>query len=187
VLVQGWFAYPSFSPETLEVGNEWIAGEIEHSDSSVSRAERWALFRSGQFVQNRSLDEIPQLGNRVHVLEILDTTTAAFEFAARMAERGVLSPEAAIVFELRGVDGRELTWPQDVPGDRDAVRPNCWCQDEAVSVKGQVAADELKGRRRELALEVALEIYSRFGWSNPPTQRLADEQNRRFGAVTSWT
>jgi len=184
VLIQGWFPYPWFSADTLETGDEWIAGEIDHSDYTVSRTERWVLFRSGQFVHNRSLDEIPQLGDRVHVLEILDTVSAAFEFAARMADKGVLSPEATITFSLHGVDGRELTWPQDVLGDMNAVGQNCWCQHETVSVERRVTTDGLHEEKRELALGVALDIYSNFGWSTPPIQRLTDEQNRRFGAAT---
>jgi hypothetical protein len=62
------------------VGNESISGEIEHSGRTLKRAERWNLFRSGQFVHNRGFDEIPQLADRVNVLEILDTLTAVFEF-----------------------------------------------------------------------------------------------------------
>lgn len=184
VLVHGWFPYPWFSSETLETGNEWVAGEINHCDNTVSRAERWVLFRSGQFVHNRTLDEIPQLGDRVHVLEILDTVTAALEFSARMADRSILSPEVTISFELSGVAGRELTWPQDVFRDKDVVGRNCWCQDESISVTTRpVPVHELKARRREIALEIALDIYSKFGWANPPRQALADQQTKRFGAV----
>lgn len=106
--IEGWFAYPSFLAETLEVGNESIS--VEHSGRTLKRAERWNLFRRGQFVHNRGFDEIPQLGDRVHVLEILDTVTAVFESAARMADFGVLSPKAAISFELHGVAGRSLTY-----------------------------------------------------------------------------
>lgn len=80
VRVQGWFPYPWFSQDALQTGNEWLAGEIDMSDPGrVSRVKRWVLFRSAQFVHNRAFDEIPQLGNRVHVLEILDTVTAAFD------------------------------------------------------------------------------------------------------------
>jgi pyrimidine deaminase RibD-like protein len=182
VRIERWFAYPSFLAETLEVGNEWISGEIEHSGKTLTRAERWNLFRSGQFVHNRGFDEIPQLGDRIHVLEILDTVTAAFEFAARMADFGVLSSKAAIMFELQGVAGRSLTWPQDLLGDTDAVGRNCWCQEESVSVERRFATDELRARRRGLALEVALGIYTRFGWIELPIQQLESAQHRRFGA-----
>ena len=181
VIVAGWFAFPSFSTKTLELGDEWVAGEIEHSQRYLSRAERWALFRSGQFIQNRSFDEIAQLGDKIHVLEILDTTTAAFEFASRMARKGTLSPEALVAFELRRIAGRQLTWPQDVFGDIDAVPRNCWCQDETLSIEKQVTVSELKTRKRKVALEVAVEIYAKFGWSAPPVHLLKSEQTKRFG------
>lgn len=184
VRVQGWFPYPWFSKDALESGNEWIAGEIDMSDGGrVSRVERWVLFRNAQFVHNRAFDEIPQLGDRVHVLEILDTATAAFEFAARMAELGVLSPEARITFDLYGLDGRGLTWPKDLLGQRDEITQDCWCQDESFGLTRQATSDELQAAKRELALDVALEIYSKFGWSNPPKDRLAQEQKQRFDAV----
>jgi len=182
VRIRDWFPYPSFSTETLEVDTEWIAGEIEHASGTPKRAERWSLSRSGQFVHNRGFDEIPQLGNRIHALEVLDTVTAAFEFAARMADRGVLRPKAAITFELRQVAGRSLTWPQDAFGYIDAVGRNCWCQDETVTVERRVTTDELRARKRELALEVALEIYNKFGWTEPPVERLEREQAKRFGS-----
>ena len=183
VRIQTWVPYPWFSKDSIETDNEWIAGENDKSDRGVGRAERWVLFRSGQFVHNRAFNQIPELGDRVHALEILDIVSAVFEFAAQMAHRGVLSPAAKITFELRQVDGRRLTWPQDVFLDNDAVKQNCWCQNEMVSVNRFVDIDELQAGRRELALEVAVEIYSSFGWSDPPRDRLASEQERRFGTV----
>jgi hypothetical protein len=146
VEVQGWFPFPWVSVDSFETGDEWIAGEIERSGNTVSHAERWALYRSGQFVQNRAFDEIPQLGNRIHVFEILDTATAAFEFAARMADRSVLSPQAVVTFHLDGVEGRQLTWPRDLFGDIDGVGPGCWSQGEAISVERQAPVDELMSR-----------------------------------------
>jgi hypothetical protein len=181
VKVRGWYPYPYFSVEEVQEGPEWISGEIDHNDGRMTRIERFALFRSGQFTHHRSIDEIPQLGTRVHVLEVLDTVTAAFEFAARMAEQNLLSPAAAISVQFVGVDGRELTWPQDNFGTRDAVEGHYWSQEATVNVTRQISSDELKTKRRELALEVALEIYSHFGWLNPPKHRLAQEQAQRIG------
>jgi TIR domain len=183
VRVQGWFPYPWFSKDALESGDEWIAGEIDMSEPGrVSHMERWVLFRSAQFAHNRAFDEIPQLGDRVHVLEILDTATAAFEFAARMAQHGVLSPEAVITFELYGLAGRGLTWPKDIFGDSDSVEKDCWCQDESFAVARQSVPANLQAKRRELALEVAVEIYSAFGWADSPKDLLREAQLKRFGA-----
>jgi pyrimidine deaminase RibD-like protein len=181
VLVPNSFTYPSFWPEEIEVGDEWISGECELVGRTVKRAERWSLFRSGQFVQNRAFDEIAQLGERVHVLEILDMATGGLEFAARMADRGSISPRAAITFELCQVAGRALTWPQDLSGDIDTVGRNCWCQDETVSVERRFTTDDLRARKREIALDIALEIYSNFGWTEPLAERLQREQVNRFG------
>ena len=74
-----------------------------------------------------------------------------------------MSPEAAITLELTGVDGRALTWPQDAPSEMNAVQGDCWCQDESVTVSRTVGVASLEARGRELALGVALEIYSAFG------------------------
>ena len=91
------------------------------------------------------------------MLEILDSVTAVFEFAARMADFGVLSPKAAISFELHGVAGRSLTWPQDLLGDTDAVGRDCWCQEESVSAERRVTTDELRARKHDVALEIDLD------------------------------
>ena len=153
------------------------------SDGSLSHLEHWNLFRSGQFIHHVAFDERPQLPGRVHALQILDTVTAVFEFAARMAQRNILSPEAKVTFDLCGVDGLGLSWPKDVFGGSNEVGQNCWSQDESFTETRLETPANLKARKRGLALEVALQIYSRFGWLNPPTQCLEEEQNRRFGAV----
>jgi hypothetical protein len=155
VRVEGWFPYPWFSVDRLETGADWIAGEIEKSeDGRIGHFEHWVLFRSGLFAHNRAFDEIPQLGDRVHVFEILDTTTAAVEFATRMAARGVLAPEAAVSFELHGLDGRELVWPTDTFGGSHFLGQNCWCQEESFEIARQLPPEELQARKREIALEV---------------------------------
>ena len=98
-----------------------------------------------------------------------------------MGTWGILSPAAAMTFELYAVDGRELTWPEDVLGRVDAVGSG-HCSDENVSTERVIAVDELRARRRELALDLALDTYSRFGWATrrrPASQKL----NSKFGAV----
>jgi hypothetical protein len=182
VLIKGWKPYPWFSVDALQTENEWVAGEIDKSDGRMRRIERWALFRSGQFVHNRAFDEIKDLGDRIHVLEIIDTVTGAFELATRLARRGVLSPDAQLKFELRGVAGRALTWPVSNIGTADALEQDFWSQDENFTVVSQESAIDLQARGRELALDAAIEIFAWFGWVNPPRDQLAEEQRKRFSA-----
>jgi len=173
--------YPWCYADSFETGNEWIAAEIDMPGTQVSYAERWSFFRSGQFVHNRAFDEVLVLRDRFHILDILDTVTGAFEFAARMAGRGILSPQAAISFDLSGVAGRSLAWPLDALGDNDVVGQNCWCQDEEISIARRVNTVDLQARPREMALEVGLDIYSSFGWADAPREHLTELQNQRFG------
>lgn len=183
VRVRGWYPYPWFSKDALETDDEWIAGEIDESHDGSSRMERFVLFRSALFAHNRAFDVIPQLGDRVHALEILDTTTGAFELAARMARFGVLDPAVALTFELHGVEGRELTWPQNVFGDNEVVSPARWCQEESLNVSRQIGVADISTQRREFAVDVSFELYSKFGWQNPPRERLQEAQRNRFGPV----
>jgi hypothetical protein len=184
VRIEGWFPFPWFSVNALEIGKEWIAGEIEKfEEGRINHVEHWVLFRSAQFAHNRAFDEIPQLGDRVHVFEILDTATAAFEFAARMAQRGVLLPEAAVTLELFGLAGRELVWPTDIFGGSHFLGQDCWCQDESFSIGKQLSPTELQAQKREVALEATVEIYSHFGWSDPPRDLLSKVQADRFRSV----
>jgi hypothetical protein len=81
------------------------------------------------------------------------------------------------------VAGHALTWPANIFGDNDAVGPACWCQDDSIEVGRLVAVEELSVAKRELALAVASEIYSKFGWYDPPVERLKNEQRRKFGPV----
>jgi len=99
-----------------------------------------------------------------------------------MADFAVLSPKAAILFELHGVAGCSLTWLQDLLGDTDAVGRDCWCQEESVSAERRVTTDELRARKHDVALEIAMELYTKFGWIELPIQQLESAHKKRFGA-----
>jgi hypothetical protein len=183
VRVEGWFPFPFINAKFLEMGPDWVAGENDHSEfGRIRHLESWTLYRSGQFVDNRALDEVPQLRGRLHVLEILDTTTAAVEFAARMAGQEILLPEAVISFQLSGIDGLSLTWPKDQFGDLDEVVAR-WSEAESVTIRRHLTLDVLRSQRRELAFDVSVEIYKHFGWTEIPIERLKEKQAARFGAA----
>ena len=174
-----WSQYPWFT--IPEQDTESIANGIEIADGSVKHLEHWVLFQSGQFIHNVALDQIPQLGNHIHVLEILDTTTAVFEFVGRMADQKIFTDRVAIAFELKNVEGRQLTWPQDILRISDRVDDNAWCQDETIVIDSYYDSTAMLEHRRKLALDVALQIYSRFGWKDPPKKELEEAQEKRFG------
>jgi hypothetical protein len=152
--------------------------------------ERWALFRSAQFVWNFAFSEeflgteawpahpqyfVPAKGKRY--LSILRTTkivTCIFEFASRMASRQLLDPGAIISLELHGVDGRELSYLSARP----RLEEPHWSRTESIQIERSVSPQDLLMGARELALDVTIEIFKNFGWLNPPQALLAEEQAR---------
>jgi hypothetical protein len=178
--VARWSEYPWFT-NPHEEGADYIANEIELSDASITHLERWVLFQSAQFVQNMALDEMSLLGGRTHVLEILNTTTALYEFAGRMVDRQIITEPMDITFELNNVAGRRLTWPKDAFGLEDHIPRDAHCQDAKIIVDDVVAPDAMVNDRRARALAAALALYEQFGWHDPPKDDLAREQYRRFG------
>jgi hypothetical protein len=178
-----WSQYPWFST-TPEYGDESIGSGIELTEDSIKHFEQWRLFQSGQFVHYLALDQVPQLGKRTHVLEILDTTTALFEFVGRMAERKIFTEPVAITFEYKKIDGRQLTWPEDILQMSNRVSDGAWCQDDTIVVEHAHEARAMIHERRTLALKTAVEIYAGFGWNDPPTKELETAQQQRFGQPT---
>lgn len=173
-------SFPTVLSDKIETGDEWISCDIEADQNDLASLERWILYRSGQFVHRHSLGQRWETGDEIHALEILYTVTATFEFAAKMADRGILSPEGVITFELWGIDGHALTWPE-APGGNDRIGRDCWSQEPVMNLEDQFCEDDLKRKSRELALETAMQIYARFGWSEPLEDKLRDIQRESFG------
>jgi len=100
-----------------------------------------------------------------------------------MAKEGVLSGSAALTFSFYNVNGRQLTWPEDIAGYENHVDPNSWCEDHEFEIRRIAKADRLIPDSRALALDTAMIIYSEFRWSNPPKTLLQSQQMQRFGQM----
>jgi hypothetical protein len=179
VSIQGgrWSRYPWFRGAP-EYGAECICGETDVEDPPVQHTERWLLFQSGQFVHIMALDRVEPLGKRIHVFEILEVITGIYELAARMAEQNIITDDVGIRIELQGVAGRQLAWYEE--HDLSA-----WSQEDTITLESTHTAAELQGRRRELSLDSAINIYGHFGWNKPPKNEIEAEQQRRFGPPPS--
>jgi len=150
---------------------QWIAGEVDLPDHpSDPHIERWVLFRSGQFVLNKALRDIPQLGNNLHILDAQRIIAQAFEFARRMGHERVLSPQGTIKIELHKVGGRGLFVP--------SCQESYWCKKDDVVIERQVCVEDLEPRSRDLALDVALDVYREFGCADAPRSLLAEDRQR---------
>jgi len=169
--------YPFVSyGDVVEKGGDWIAEEID----GPNELERWNLFRSCQFLHYRAIDE-RHFSQAIHVLEILDTVTQVFELAARLVKNVGLQGAMTITIDLLNVDGLALMWPGD--GYQNLAPSGCWSQDTHVNATRTIAAGELKARKRQLALDVVMEIFSKFSWPDPPRQQFDAKQSERFSSI----
>jgi hypothetical protein len=118
---------------------------------------------------------------RTHVLEILDRVTVAYQWAAFVAKEGIISDGVLLSFTFFQVGGRQLSWPQDFLGDTDLVQSSSWSEENGFDIRRFVNAANLLASWRAVALDTCTAIYSKFGWINPPVDRLRSEQAARFG------
>jgi hypothetical protein len=181
---EGW-QYPLANNESINEADESIGSEVDFPPF----VERWNLFRSGQFVWDFGFAEeyigtaawptyahfIPGKGKRyLSILRTLKIVTCIYEFASRMAAQHLLDPSASIRIELHGVDGRELSYISPQP----RLDEHYWCRKESIQKEQSLNPEELQTKGRELALDVTLEIFKEFRWTNPPKSLLAEEQTR---------
>ncbi|HMO96036.1 MAG TPA: hypothetical protein PKD27_07930, partial [Tepidiformaceae bacterium] len=108
-------------------------------------------------------------------VDVLYTLTEIYEFASRLAGRGVLGATSSIDISLIGTRDRVL-WITD---PRRAWLGFYRCtQEDLVRPTRRPTAVELIEGARDLALEAALWFYERFGWEDPPVTSLRDDQTR---------
>ncbi len=101
--------------------------------------------------------------------------TEIFEFAARLANKGVLGPEAFISVSLHNVKDHQLAafGLSRFPGD-DFV----YSAETPIVIEREIPEQELVAKPDEFALDYAINIFERFQWSDPPRQVLGEDQKK---------
>jgi hypothetical protein len=166
-------------------GDDWIGG----NDDSAARPQAWQFHRSGQFVLLRSIwtDHIEPIvgtyrysrqfppaeaGPVLPVGDTIFTLTEAFEFASRLAMTEAGSDPMVLEFDLRGLQDRIL-WVDDP--SRGSMDNQYRFSAPALSRQRTLSRAVLAGEAWNLAVDAALDVYSRFGW-NAPRQLVEGQQ-----------
>jgi hypothetical protein len=144
--------------------------------------EYWRFYQSGQFIHlfafgedNPRYAEIlreylvrevpltPQQLNSIRgfvdITSSIYTFTEIFEFANRLAQRGVLYPECQIIIRMHNIMGRALSFSDF----RRALNDLYIAQVESLEKPWPLASKDLIARTRELAIEASLWFFERFG------------------------
>jgi len=166
VSLRGW-DYPHY--ETMQSGIDHIWSQTDWEDYK----EFWRFYQSGQFVHYFGCHEdwwidsglsTPELRQRRpgEVLEIISTLfqlTEIYEFASRLAQRGIFDEQTTIVVELHGMRGRKL-----IALHRILFPINYTCAEKDLPFEKRFSTEELIAKTSELALEHALWVFERFNW-----------------------
>ena len=194
VRLRGW-EYPFINERTL-------VRDADSLSSTTPPRDYWQLYQSGQFVSLLGLrEDDPATRETVHrrlksgwcandlprpyvghidPVEVIYHVSEVFEFAGRLAEREAVGPHVVIELGWRNVHGRVLGTPDFRRGD--------WRQMYVCTVDKldhpaiEVTALQLIARRREMAIDAALWLFDRFGWS-PGREAARLDQSRLFGRL----
>lgn len=174
VRLRGW-DYPHATRVEVARGGDWVESMYDGTSNWRPFIEYWRFFQSGQFVHHFACHEdnqdlspyvfpsearqaIRQGQPCLSIIGSLFTLTEIFEFAARMAQRGVLVPSAEISITLFGMKGRIPVFVEPrIPPlvSRSSI--------DTIEYPSQIVSmPELLARAPELALDAAEWILERF-------------------------
>ena len=193
--LRGW-DFPHYDTRNgkSEVGKNWIGSSIEFGN----HMEYWKLFQSGQFLHLQAVRESLDAdwktklegAARSHahwradvdwetvpgyfsLVNFIYTVTEVFEFAARIAQRGVYTGEVAISIGLHGVRGFVLTPELDRAWmDYRALSENTLEQTWTVESRALIAGS------RDAAASALVWFFERFDWQSPNTDMIRRDQEK---------
>jgi hypothetical protein len=181
VRMRGWPVPMIAKHEPLLRGQTWVGQDVD--GTIVGHYEAWRFYTSGQFNQLRAIGadwrHLDQLSRAprptepyVEVWEILFYLTEVFELAARLALSAAGDEHMKVEVGLHGLARRGLIVGQ--PNRAPFFEPYRVNLDDLESVR-QLSREELVAEPRERAIDMAHELFLRFGWK-PSKEQLADHQ-----------
>ena len=188
VRLRGW-DYPHWDDAKIRNMQDWIEGD-ENEDWN-HHIEYWRYYQSGQFVHHFNMREdcdvghgeeklTPRSPSKERFLDIMSslyTITEIYEFAARLAYQGALSPGAEVMLSLNRTQGRVLKWAyrQNISWGKYGNYVSCT---EPITWQHDCSAKDLLACSADLALDAAVGVFERFNWSTPPRDLLAEDQRK---------
>jgi hypothetical protein len=185
VSLRGW-DYPHWNQDTVQNMEDWVESWVDWKYF----IEYWRFYQSGQFTHLFALHEdymnteevlpirYPPRPKRAGYLGFISTTyqiTEIFEFAARLANKGVLGPQAFISVSLHNVKDHQLAAFDASRFLRDDF---VYSADTPIVIEREIPEQELVAKPDEFALDYVINIFERFQWSDPPRQVLGEDQKK---------
>lgn len=182
VSLRGWEFpfYPDDKPPTT--GLDFI----EHPLDWSYFVEYWRYYQNGMFVHCSGLVEdwqdqvsedrrwkLPN-GKSLSILSTLYKITEIFEFASRLANKGLLGNECIIYINLHDTRDRKL-FMLDI---RRHILAEYICAIEKIDREYPLTIEELIANSSKLSLDHTIWLFQRFNWDNPPESVLKEDQEK---------
>jgi hypothetical protein len=184
VRLRGW-DYPHISNKYgIKSGTDWIENLTDWSDHK----EYWRMYRSGQFFHLFGCREdwwgevrifwsqqsYTTPGYGLSIMSTLYTLTEIYEFAARLAKRGIFDDFLKVSITLNGTKNRRLVTLEI----NRSLNDNYICNIENISLSRTISPEEIIGKGNVFAIDDTLNIFERFNWFNAPRKVLEEEQDK---------
>lgn len=188
--LRGW-DYPWVDSIERQQGDDWISSWCDWSQ----HLEFWQFYQSGQFIhllgfwENRADEEVvaralqrirvkPEGFESTGVIDapgVVYTLSEVFEFARRLAARGVFGHALVVDVRMGGISGRPLV---TLDRQKAPFRQLHAAAEDRLEHRWTVTLEDILARSGELALDAAVWFFERFGWLDPPREVLRQDQER---------
>jgi hypothetical protein len=176
VSLRGW-DYPYHGERLIRNGLNYVQSALEWNN----HIEYWRMHQSGQFVHLLTLTEDEwagiELGKFLEVQNTLYSITEFYEFASRLAEKGLFPDGLSIRIDLNKVLNRKLFIADPM---RAPLVGEYSCGIDSLPYPKQFTQEEILGKAHELAIDHAVWIFEKFNWTATHLPSLLKEIQEKF-------
>lgn len=180
VYLRGW-DYPAVHYKERFFEKDYVQSGADFE----GKVELWRLYKSGQFIHYFACIEDSRrerIANRIgqdasgglSILSTLYSITEIFEFATRLAQKGVLQPRLQISIKLVGMENRQLFFWNSGRN----LFSRYTCKEDEILFNEELSPTEIMASGRDKALDITIGILQSFNWSSPSRAVLAEDQQR---------
>jgi len=190
VSLRGW-PYPFYREEDRKIGQDYIEVSVDFGKSGLfpHHKESWRFYQSGQFIHYRALwedwysspiffnetQEIPKPGAIISIYGVIYLATEILEFIRRIAAEGIYNEGIRFHLSLVNTENRKLAITDP---NRTGFYQDYRSSMSEIDFEDSFGKDQIMSSSKEIALEVARQIFARFGWFMPSIKPLqADQEN----------
>ncbi len=184
VLLRGW-DYPHVSSKyRIKSGTDWVENLTNWNDHK----EYWRMYRSGQFFHLFAFREdwwgnvqifrsqqtftTPDYG--LEIICTLYTITEIYQFAARLAQRGIFDDSLKISITLNGTKNRRLVTSEI----NRSLLDDYVCIIKNIPLSRTIGPEEIITKANVFAIDDTMRIFERFNLFDPPRKVFEEEQSK---------